>query len=141
MGIIEILLEGREINKDTNCWEWRWGKTTAGYGEIYYEGKTRYVHRVSAIVWLGFDIKSKLLICHLCNNPRCFNPEHLYIGDDKENHEDRAALITHCANGHEFTTRNTYYAMNSKYPKRQCRKCKAIRESERRQRLKVIRAS
>ena len=98
-------------------------------GEICFDYKTWYVHRISAVYNLGLDIEDETeLVCHKCNNPSCFNPNHIYLGSDKTNQKDRADSITHCKHGHEFTPENTYIATNGKYPKRQCRRCKADRQ-------------
>jgi hypothetical protein len=58
------------------------------------------------------------------------NPDHPTIQEIRKNQ-------THCINGHELTSDNTYIPSNRKFPYRQCRKCKAIREAERRARNKV----
>ncbi len=35
---------------------------------------------------------NKIYVCHACNNGKCSNPNHLYWGTAKENHEDLVAL-------------------------------------------------
>jgi hypothetical protein len=133
----EDLLRYREIDPTTGCWLWTRGKTTAGYGVIYDGSIPHYVHRVSGILFL--DLKEDEYTCHknICPNKHCFNPDHLYPGNDKSNQEDRAEKINHCIAGHPFTEQNTYWARNAKYPKRQCRECKARREAERRKRRRL----
>jgi hypothetical protein len=48
------------------------------------------VPRVAAAVYLGFDLQDELLICHHCDNPLCFNPEHLFPGTSLDNNRDMA---------------------------------------------------
>lgn len=53
--------------------------------------KKRLVHRIAAAIWLGFDLESDLQVNHHCDNPPCFNPEHLFIGTQKDNLRDMDA--------------------------------------------------
>lgn len=82
------LLNKRKIKN--GCWEWT-GATSKGYGQIKLWGivpKMVYVHRLAAKIWLGFDINSKHLVCHHCDNTKCFNPDHLFIGNHADNSQD-----------------------------------------------------
>lgn len=84
------LLNQIRINIANGCWEWI-GKTWGGgYGYIWYKGKTVSAHRVSANVFFNFDIFSKFLVCHKCDNPSCINPNHLFIGTQDDNMKDMA---------------------------------------------------
>ncbi len=87
--IKKCLMENRRVTEN-GCWEWTRGKAK-GYGHIHIENRTYKVHRVSAWLFLGFNMKNKLLICHDCpggDNKSCFNPEHLWLGTDKDNVRD-----------------------------------------------------
>jgi hypothetical protein len=53
------------------------------------------VHRLAAVIWLGFDDDSSLLVCHHCDNPSCFNPAHLFIGTSLDNAIDKIAKNRH----------------------------------------------
>jgi hypothetical protein len=72
------------IDLDTGCSVWQRARTTAGYGTLTPDGKTRYAHRVFyegyvADVPQGFDLD------HLCRNPACGNPDHLQPVTHAEN--------------------------------------------------------
>ena len=78
---------------ETNCFEWIGSKDKNGYGIHVFKatdnkGKTWKVHR---LIWhlLNGKIPEKMLICHACDNPCCFNINHLYIGTSKDNSQDR----------------------------------------------------
>jgi len=86
------LLKYRRIDNVTGCWNWT-GSTQNGYGQLNDKGRVFRVNRLAAHFWLGFDIESDKLILHKCDNKKCFNPEHLYIGDKGDNSKDYHASL------------------------------------------------
>lgn len=75
-----------KIITDAGCWEWT-GPVNGRYGLFGLGGKTVYIHRYSYSHYKGAIPKDKE-ICHKCNNPICFNPEHLYAGTHLQNMRD-----------------------------------------------------
>ena len=62
----------------------------SGYGQRRTAGKHALVHRLAYAAHHGLD-ESRMggVVMHLCDNPRCINPEHLRLGTHKLNAEDR----------------------------------------------------
>jgi len=127
MDVRERLLAKREIDPVTGCWNWMGGRNGGGYGIIRKSGVSLIVSRLAASVYKGFDITSNLFVLHRCDNPPCFNPEHLFIGTPLDNIRDmfekgRAYQGDgkHCTKGHEFTEENTFRTKRG----RQCRVCR-----------------
>lgn len=80
-------LMARRSVTPNGCWEYAGGRTFDGYGQITVNGVGRRVHRVSYELYIG-PIPSSKLVRHTCDNPACFNPQHLVLGTDKDNVAD-----------------------------------------------------
>jgi hypothetical protein len=71
----------------TKCSVWSGGKDKDGYGIIYFNGRSWRVHRL-VWTWVIGEIPEGKLVLHDCDNPPCYNPEHLFLGDHKSNVQD-----------------------------------------------------
>ena len=61
-----------------------------GYPYFIREGKRQFVSRYIFDKYRG-EIPKGLLVLHLCDNPGCVNPAHLYIGTNQDNTNDMIA--------------------------------------------------
>lgn len=83
------LVANSQRNPDTGCLEWTKHRTKDGYGVIYTHGKhVNRVHRLAYQIKRG-PIPDGLVVRHMCDNPRCLEIDHLELGTQKQNSEDR----------------------------------------------------
>lgn len=73
------------------CWRWVACQTKNGYGLISINRKTRTAHSVSWELHNPTKNIGSLYVCHSCDTPSCVNPEHLFLGTQKENLQDAAS--------------------------------------------------
>ncbi|MCC3501297.1 MAG: HNH endonuclease [Microcoleus sp. PH2017_25_DOB_D_A] len=76
-----------QVNAD-GCWICLLGKNKAGYAYKNLKGRMQLVHRLVLKDKLGRPIQEKYCACHLCDNPSCINPEHLFEATQKDNIQD-----------------------------------------------------
>ena len=73
----------------TGCWEWHGRRDENGYGRTSVGGRHNYgAHRVA---WELTHGSTTLHVLHRCDNPPCCNPDHLFLGTNRDNAIDRHA--------------------------------------------------
>jgi hypothetical protein len=79
-----------KIDKRSNneCWPYIHKLCSDGYGRFSIGHKLVFAHRYSYEIFLGCSIPEGKLVLHKCDNPRCCNPAHLYLGDYIDNSRD-----------------------------------------------------
>lgn len=76
-------------DKKSGCWVWTGATTQFGYGKVGFNNNKYDCHRLAFESCVG-PIPKVALVCHHCDNPRCCNPVHLYLGTPKSNMVDRS---------------------------------------------------
>ena len=69
---------------ENGCIEWQGTKNRGGYGKFYFRGKQDVAHRVSYELFVGPISKGKWVL-HRCDNRKCVNVDHLFLGNCKDN--------------------------------------------------------
>jgi len=133
-----LLLEKAALFDENDCWVWDGTKNDMGYGIIRIERKTRYVHILSHLAFIG-TIPAGYQVDHRCHDPRtcvggracphrpCFNYRHLKAVTPQENAARSVPRFrTHCPQGHPYDEANTAISKSGGRVCRKCRSAKAV---------------
>jgi hypothetical protein len=78
---------GRCVRTARGCLEFTGGVDGSGYGQVSFSGRRMRAHRA---VWINEHgpISLGLLVCHRCDNTKCVEPSHLFLGTMRDNMRD-----------------------------------------------------
>jgi len=74
--------------QEDNCWNWIGIYDRDGYGHIKINRKQVIAHRFSWVLKNG-EIPKNMYVLHRCDNPKCVNPSHLFLGTQQDNIKDK----------------------------------------------------
>ena len=78
-----------DIQGEDDCWNWLASTSGVGrYGKAKKNGITTSTHRMAWIIANGL-IPEDMQVLHKCDNKRCVNPNHLFLGDQSDNMIDK----------------------------------------------------
>ena len=82
---------------DNGCWISHYSPGDR-YARIWHNGKHMLAHRYAWKIAFG-EIPDDTCVLHHCDNPKCVNPDHLFLGTNQENVDDKMKKNRHGCSG------------------------------------------
>jgi hypothetical protein len=79
-----------KVDKSGDCWLWLGYSPNGRYGALKIDGKRILAHRIAYALTYG-SVPDELDVLHRCDNTKCVNPSHLFLGTHTDNMGDMMA--------------------------------------------------
>src|SRR5947209_4842131 len=76
------------VDQETGCHLWQGSVSPNGYGVVNFHGRTQSAHRNAWEELMG-EIPAGLNILHSCDVKTCINIEHMSLGSQQQNMDDK----------------------------------------------------
>ena len=76
---------------EDECWNWL-ASYRGFYGQFWVNGNMIKSHRYAYEIIFG-KIPEGMCVLHKCDNPKCCNPEHLFLGTQEDNIHDACIKV------------------------------------------------
>ena len=107
-------LKARSTTNDKGCFIWTGNTNRQGYGQSGFRTvlvpNHRQMYRINHDM---VELQTEQFVCHTCDERRCWNPDHLWLGTCADNQLDAVkkgrhyeAAKTHCDKGHPLSGDN-----------------------------------
>lgn len=84
------ILTHHVVDKTTGCWNYS-GPNGGKSSNLIIDGKSVNPHQIAAMVYFGhIPDGMKTCVCHHCDNTNCMNKDHLFLGSQSDNCQDRS---------------------------------------------------
>lgn len=84
-----------KVNPEGECWIWTGYLMRKNYGQFRgADGRTILAHRMSWLLAYG-RLPEDQCVLHICDEPRCVRPDHLFLGSREDNNRDMARKNRH----------------------------------------------